>query len=59
MTREPITFTVQGFDSRVKTVTAGSKSSSRAYTPKDWEGKQVMIILLEPLDDDPDMVENR
>ena len=57
MVREPITFSVQGYDSRVKTVTAGSKSSSRAYTPKGWEGKQVMIILLEPLDDDPDLVE--
>lgn len=58
MAREPITFTVQGFDSRVKTVTAGSKSSSRVYTPKDWEGKQVMIILLEPQDDDPNLVED-
>jgi hypothetical protein len=57
MAREAIKFMVQGHDSRVKTVTAGSKSSSRVYTPKDWEGKQVMIILLEPLDDDPELVE--
>jgi hypothetical protein len=58
MTREPITFMVQGFDSRVKTVTAGSKTSLRAYAPVSWGvGKRVMIILLDQPDDDPDVVE--
>jgi len=48
---DPQEYKAQGYDSRIKTVTAGSRTSSRVYVPRVWEGKRVMVVLLDPLDE--------
>jgi len=34
-----------------KEVAPATKSASRVYLPIEWEGKRVMILLMEPLDE--------
>lgn len=48
---DPHSFTIKGYQAIEKTVTPGSQTSSRVYVPKGWEGKRVMIVLLEPLEE--------
>jgi len=32
-----------------KIVRPGTKTTARVYVPAEWEGKQVRVLLLEPL----------
>lgn len=41
-------FHVKGYEQVEKFVTPGSKTSSRVYVPKGWEGKRVLVIRLNP-----------
>lgn len=43
-------FTIKGFQAIEKVVTPGSQTSSRVYVPRAWEGRRVMVVLLDPLD---------
>lgn len=45
-------FVINGFEALGKTATASSAGSSRVYVPKAWQGCRVMVIRLDPLDDD-------
>lgn len=39
-------FEIEGKDMRKK-IASSSGGSSKVYLPKSWEGKQVVVILLE------------
>lgn len=45
---EPHTFMINGYQAIEKTVTPGSKTSSRVYVPRAWEGRRVLVVLLDP-----------
>ena len=44
----PQDFSLKGYDRIEKLVTPGSKTSSRVYVPKSWQGKRVAVIRLDP-----------
>lgn len=46
---EKMKIEVEGYEALEKGVTA-SGNSGRIYTPSDWIGKRVKMILLEPLE---------
>lgn len=43
---KPMTITIEGYETIEKTAKP-SGNTSRVYVPKNWEGKKVMVILLE------------
>jgi hypothetical protein len=47
---QPHSFCISGFQAIEKVVTPGSQTSSRVYVPRAWEGRRVMVVLLDPLD---------
>lgn len=48
---QPHSFCISGYQAIEKTATPGSKTSSRVYVPRAWEGRRVMVVLLDPLDE--------
>lgn len=45
-------FQIYGYQAVEKTVRAHSDSSARIFLPRSWEGRRVMVVLLEPLEED-------
>lgn len=45
------TFCISGYQAIEKTVTPGSQTSSRVYVPRAWEGRRVMVVLLDALNE--------
>jgi len=43
---------VQAYQVVEKKVSDGNKTSGRIYVPKDWVGKTVKILLMDPLNSD-------
>ena len=50
---QPMKITIEAYLVLEKTVTV-SGNSGRVYVPKDWNGKRVKIMLLEPLSTETD-----
>lgn len=46
-------YDIDGYETREKTV-ASAGSSGRALVPKSWIGRKVIMILTEPLDEQPE-----
>jgi len=59
MEAAPHSFAIRGYQAIEKTVTPGSQSSSRVYVPKGWEGKRVMVVLLDHANQNPRRPDHR
>lgn len=49
----PHTFTIRGHAAVRKTVKSGSSTTGRVYVPNAWGGREVMVILLDPPEEEP------
>lgn len=45
---KPYTITIEGVYNQVEKIAGPGGNSARVFVPKDWQGKKVRVLLLEP-----------